>query len=203
MFQDLVFDEKGLIPAIIQEEISGTVLMMAYMNRESLQLTLDKGYTHFYSRSRKELWPKGETSGHTQRVKEIRYDCDGDTLLILVEQRGGACHTGAHSCFHHTIIGQGVLDIIEALFSLIQDRKANPREGSYTCQLFERGTERILKKVGEESTEVILAGMKGEKKEIIAELADLTYHLLVFLSQVGLTPYNVKEELFRRFYSGP
>lgn len=200
---NLFFDSRGLIPAIIQDEVSGKVLMMAYMNREALGKTLKTGFTHFYSRSREQLWPKGETSGHTQRVKEIRYDCDGDTLLLLVEQKGVACHTGAYSCFHHPLFGEGTWGIIDSLFSLIEERKREPLETSYTCRLFEKGREEILKKVGEESTEVLLAGMKGERGEIIYELADLTYHLLVFLVEAGLSPHDVRQELRKRFQSEP
>ncbi len=196
---DLHFNEKGLIPAIIQDEKSGAVLMMAYMSRESLQMTIEKGYTYFYSRSRDRLWLKGETSGNTQRVREIRYDCDGDCLLVLVEQKGVACHRGSYSCFTNTLTGEGVTGIIDSLFQLIQERKKNPIDSSYTCQLFQEGRERILQKVGEESIEVILAGMKGEKEEMVSELADLTYHLLVFLCQEGLTPYAIREELLERF----
>lgn len=199
MESDLLFNEKGLIPAIIQDEKSGAVLMMAYMSRESLQMTIEKGYTHFYSRSRDRLWLKGETSGNTQKVREIRYDCDGDCLLVLVEQRGVACHRGSYSCFTNTLTGEGVTGIIDSLFQLIQERKKNPIDSSYTCQLFQEGRERILQKVGEESIEVILAGMKGEKEEMVSELADLAYHLLVFLCQEGLTPYTIQEELLARF----
>lgn len=197
----LTFDAQGLIPAIIQDDRNSQVLMMAYMNRESLEKTLETGYTHFYSRSRKKLWPKGETSGHTQKVKEIRYDCDEDCLLILVEQKGVACHTGAYSCFHHHLWGEGVGGIIASLFARIEGRKENPQESSYTCQLLQQGPEAILKKIGEESGEVLLAGIKGHEEEIIHELADLTYHLLVFLSAVNLSPHHVQEELARRFQS--
>lgn len=199
MIRDLVFNEKGLIPAIIQDESSGAVLMMAYMSKESLELTLEKGLTHFFSRSRDQLWFKGETSGHTQKVKEIRYDCDGDCLLILVEQRGAACHTGTYSCFSKRMAGESAHGIIDSLFSLIEDRKKSPSSSSYTCQLFLKGAEKILQKVGEESIEVIIAGMREEREEIVAEVADLIYHLLVFLSCAQLSPKDIREELLKRF----
>lgn len=201
MIEDVTFNERGLIPAIIQDESSGSVLMMAYMSRESLEMTLEKGYTHFYSRSRERLWFKGETSGHTQKVKEIRYDCDGDSLLITVEQRGVACHTGTFSCFSHRLKGESAHGVIDSLFSLIEDRKKNPSSSSYTCQLFEEGRERILQKVGEESIEVIVAGMKGEREEIVGEVADLLYHLLVFLSLSHLSFQDIRRELLERFSS--
>ncbi len=207
MIDIIKFNEQGLVPAIIQDYKSGQVLMMAYMNSESLQLTLDTGNTWFYSRSRQQLWMKGETSEHIQKVKDIRYDCDQDTLLILVEQQGVACHTGKLSCFYRNqdhyeveppvFCSDNKLDlaVIEELFDIIRGRKEQMPTGSYTTYLFEKGLDKILKKVGEESAEVIIAAKNEEKAELIYESADLIYHLLVLLVEKGVSISEVLTEL--------
>jgi phosphoribosyl-ATP pyrophosphohydrolase/phosphoribosyl-AMP cyclohydrolase len=194
----LKFDDKGLIPAIIQDYTNGQVLMLAYMNEQSLRKTMETGQTHFYSRSRDELWHKGETSGHFQNVKGISYDCDADALLIKVEQMGAACHTGHRSCFFNTVIEQpdvGKEDVLAELYDVIVDRKNNPKEGSYTDYLFEKGIDKILKKVGEESAEVIIAAKNGVYDEVRWEVADLFYHVLVLLVQQGMTLDDIYAEL--------
>ncbi len=210
IWEEIKFNSDGLIPAIVQEEKTGCVLMMAYMNQESLQKTLDTGETWFWSRSREELWHKGETSGHIQKVSEIRLDCDGDTLLIQVEQEGEiACHTGRPSCFYRKVVGGGELkdddtvpfvkkEILKALYELIKDRKNQLEEGSYTCYLFEKGQDKILKKVGEEAAEVIIASKNNEEGEIIYEVSDLVYHLLVLLNYHDISLNEIKEELRKR-----
>lgn len=179
------YDERGLVPAIVQDYLDGTVLMMAWMNRESLQMTLDSGETWFWSRSRQELWHKGATSGHVQKVQSVRYDCDSDALLIGVEQLGDiACHTGERSCFHQ-VDGQIVLppgDTLSQLFEVICDRRDHPNENSYTCKLFAGGDNKILKKIGEETAEVVMAFKDDEKDAIAGEVADLIYHTLVALA---------------------
>jgi len=190
----LKWDEKGLIPAIIQSKHTGKVLMLAYMNEASLKETLSTGETVFYSRSRSALWHKGETSGNTQKVTDIRFDCDSDTLLITVDEQGPACHTGSYTCF-----GQPeTKDVIETLFSTIEDRKINPIEGSYTKYLFEEGIDKILKKVGEESAEVII-GAKNTNEELIYEMSDLFYHSFVLLVNQGISLDEIKRELKSRF----
>ncbi len=198
------FDANGLVPAIAQDAQTGAVLMLAYMNAESLQQTLESGYATYYSRSRQKLWRKGETSGHTQRVLSISYDCDGDAILMQVEQTGPACHTGAYSCFHNELRRADPDDmpatsaIVQQVYDVIADRKVHPREGSYTNYLLEKGVEKICKKVGEEASETIIAAMKGNQEEVTYEAADLMYHLLVLLFQQGVTPQQVWEELARR-----
>ncbi len=179
------YDDKGLVPAIIQDYLDGTVLMMAWMNRESLQKTLETGETWFWSRSRENLWHKGETSGHLQKVRSIRYDCDSDALLIGVEQLGDiACHTGERSCFHQVdgTITAPPADTLSQLFQVICDRRDNPSESSYTCKLFAGGDNKILKKIGEESAEVVMACKDDEPDAIAGEVADLIYHTLVALA---------------------
>ena len=199
----LTFDERGLIPAIVQDWQTGEVLMMAYMNRESLQKTVESGRTWFWSRSRQKLWNKGETSGHFQFVKSIRYDCDIDTMLILAEQRGYACHTGEHTCFHRSLDGAplapAVYEVLERLWELIEERRRLMPPGSYTTSLFEKGTDVILKKVGEESSELIVAAKGGEKEEIVYEAADLFYHVCVLLAHADVSLTDVYEELLRRW----
>ena len=199
------FDEKGLVPAIVQEE-NGQVLMLAYMNKESLEKTLETGYTWFYSRSREKLWQKGETSGNVQQVKEISYDCDGDTLLVRVHQTGVACHTGSYSCFSGRRIGESnqelavvppkdetsLAEILYDLYSVIQDRRLHPVDGSYTNYLFEKGQDKILKKVGEEAVETVIASKNMRKEDILYEMGDLWYHCLVLLAFHNIRP----EELF-------
>jgi phosphoribosyl-ATP pyrophosphohydrolase/phosphoribosyl-AMP cyclohydrolase len=205
------FDQQGLVPAVIQDAGSGAVLMMAYMNAESLQKTLDTGVTWFYSRSRRALWQKGETSGHVQKVREIYYDCDGDTLLVKVEQTGAACHEGTFSCFSRRLDGAGgerdtsaaadykpAMTVLYELYNVINDRKANPKEGSYTTYLFDKGQDKILKKVGEEAAETIIASKNDAKGEILYEMADLWYHCLVLLAHHNITPTELFAELRSR-----
>ncbi|MGI6452107.1 MAG: bifunctional phosphoribosyl-AMP cyclohydrolase/phosphoribosyl-ATP diphosphatase HisIE [Syntrophomonadaceae bacterium] len=210
MKDKISFDQNGLVPAVIQDHQSGQVLMVAYMNSESLERTIKTGQTWFYSRSRKCLWMKGETSGHIQKVKQIRYDCDEDTLLILVEQTGAACHTGHYSCFYRDIDGNeidtaGICEagkegpgILYELFSLIKERQQLMPEGSYTTYLFSKGLDKILKKVGEENAEVIIAAKNRDKSEVIYETADLFYHLLVLLVQQGVELSDIFAELRSR-----
>ena len=198
------FNEQGLVPAIAQDVRTGAVLMLAWMNAESLQLTIDTGYATYFSRSRQQLWKKGETSGHLQRVLGMKYDCDGDAILLTVEQTGPACHTGEYSCFHNDIITPDPDDlpataaILQEDFDVIADRKANPQEGSYTTYLLDKGVEKICKKVGEEASETIIAAMKANKEELTYEAADLMYHLMVLLFQQGVTLDDVWAELARR-----
>ena len=194
-----VFFKKGeLIPAIVQDYKTKEVLMLAYMNEESLAKTLETGYTWFYSRSRKELWNKGATSGHTQRVVKIDYDCDEDTLLVFVEQNGAACHTGNRSCFYRTLKENEELPDVNPLVSLeevIADRKVNPEEGSYTCYLFEKGLDKVLKKVGEECAETIIAAKNGDLTELNGEVNDLFYHVMVMMNICGLSLDEVQKEM--------
>lgn len=192
---DIKFDEKGLVPAIAQDVSSGNVLMLAYMNEESLKLTLETGIVHYYSRSREEIWKKGETSGNIQELRGISYDCDGDSILLKVNQIGVACHTGNYSCFYNDIIGYNDMDdTLSNLYKIIVDRKNNPREGSYSKYLFEEGVDKILKKVGEEAAEVIIAA-KNTREELIYETSDLLYHLIVLLVNQGVTLGEIMEEL--------
>lgn len=179
------YDDRGLVPAIVQDYLDGTVLMMAWMNQESLQKTLETGETWFWSRSRENLWHKGATSGHLQKIRSIRYDCDSDALLIGVEQLGDiACHTGERSCFHQVdgTITAPPADTLSQLFQVICDRRDNPSEDSYTCKLFAGGDNKILKKIGEESAEVVMACKDDEPDAIAGEVADLLYHTLVALA---------------------
>ncbi|MGI5920060.1 MAG: bifunctional phosphoribosyl-AMP cyclohydrolase/phosphoribosyl-ATP diphosphatase HisIE [Christensenellales bacterium] len=193
------FDDKGLVPVVVQDVKTHTVLMVAYMNREALEKTLETGDMTYFSRSRQKLWRKGETSGHVQKLHELKLDCDGDTLLALVSQTGPACHTGRYSCFAESLCAfSGGYGIIDELFAVIQDRKANPKEGSYTNYLFNKGIDKILKKVGEEAAEVIIAAKNDEPDEIRYETADLLYHLLVMLCERGMTPAEVFAELEKR-----
>lgn len=192
---DIKFDEKGLVPAIAQDVSSGNVLMLAYMNEESLKLTLETGIVHYYSRSREEIWKKGETSGNIQELRGISYDCDGDSILLKVNQIGVACHTGNYSCFYNDTIGYNDMDdTLSNLYKIIVDRKNNPREGSYSKYLFEEGVDKILKKVGEEAAEVIIAA-KNTREELIYETSDLLYHLIVLLVNQGVTLGEIMEEL--------
>ena len=200
---DLTFDDRGLIPAIVQDWFTGEVLMLAYMNQESLQKTIQTGRTWFWSRSRQKLWNKGETSGHFQFVKSLRYDCDIDALLILAEQRGPACHTGEHTCFHRSFGGEpltpAVYETLARLYDLIDERRRLMPPGSYTTSLFEKGTDAILKKVGEESAELIVAAKGGDRDEVIYEAADLFYHAGVLLAQQGVSLTEVEQELLGRW----
>jgi phosphoribosyl-ATP pyrophosphohydrolase/phosphoribosyl-AMP cyclohydrolase len=197
---ELKFDEKGLIPAIVSDAVTGKVLTLAYMNRESLKITMERGLTCFYSRSRNELWLKGETSGNYQHVVSITADCDRDALLVKVEKDGPACHTGSDSCFTAPVFESDELAefTLRGLYELLKDRKAKLPEGSYTTYLFQKGIDKILKKVGEESTEVIIAGKANDKAETIYELADLAYHAMVLMVQMGITVDDVHKELASR-----
>ena len=208
---NLEFDEDGLIPAIIQDAETDEVLMMAYMSEQSLKNTIRTGRTCFWSRSRQELWWKGETSGNIQEVEEINYDCDGDTLLIKVEQTGGACHTGHKSCFYRGIKRskepEKVFDpeeaynkthVIKELYDVINDRKENPAQGSYTSSLYEKGENAFLKKIGEEATEIVMAAKDDDDDEIIYETADFIYHLLVVLVYHDISLAEIVEELSTR-----
>jgi phosphoribosyl-ATP pyrophosphohydrolase/phosphoribosyl-AMP cyclohydrolase len=198
--EKLKFDEKGLIPAIVVDSISKEVLTLAYMNKESLKITMEKNLTCFWSRSRNELWLKGETSGNYQHVVSITADCDNDALVVMVEPDGPACHLGTKSCFNNTVHENPELKefSLEALIKLIEGRKTEKKEGSYTTYLFEKGLDKILKKVGEECTEVIIAGKADDKKETIYEIADLTYHVLVLMIQMGISLEDIHRELASR-----
>ncbi|SDI29350.1 phosphoribosyl-ATP pyrophosphatase /phosphoribosyl-AMP cyclohydrolase [Halanaerobium congolense] len=214
------FNQLGLMPAVVQDYQTKEVLMVAYVNKESLNLSLEKGETVFYSRSRQELWHKGETSGNTQEIKEIYYDCDQDTILFLVEPAGPACHTGKTSCFYRKIAEETEVKaeemmkmqqeaqkieaefeaekVVDSLYQLILSRKEEMPEGSYTTYLFEEGIDKILKKVGEESAEVIIASKNDPDQELVYETADLVYHMLVLLAARGIEPDQIREELKKR-----
>ena len=195
---ELKFDEKGLIPAVVVDAENGKVLMMAYMNRESLKISMEKGLTCFWSRSRQELWLKGETSGNYQHIVSITADCDRDTLLVKVEKDGPACHTGNETCFNDVIWENDERHefTYEGLMELIAGRKTEKKEGSYTTYLFEKGLDKILKKVGEETTEVIIAAK--DKKNTIYEIADLTYHVMVLMIEAGISLDDIHKELASR-----
>ena len=196
---NLKFDEKGLIPAIVVDDDTGKVLTLAYMNEESLNISMDKKLTCFYSRSRQELWLKGETSGNYQHNVSITADCDLDALIVRVKKDGPACHLGTDSCFINPVFGEAKEEFaLESLYSLLQQRKRDLPEGSYTTYLFQKGLDKILKKVGEESTEVIIAGKANDKAETIYEIADLAYHIMVLMTQMGITVEDVRNELASR-----
>ncbi len=197
---DLKFDEKGLIPAIVVDADSKKVLTLAYMNKESLGISLKKGLTCFFSRSRQELWLKGETSGNYQHIVSITADCDRDALVVEVKKDGPACHLGTDSCFNDELyINEAEQPFsLEGLMKLIEGRKTEKKEGSYTTYLFEKGLDKILKKVGEESTEVIIAGKAEDKKETIYEIADLTYHVMVLMIEMGISLEDIHNELASR-----
>ena len=197
---ELKFDENGLIPAVVVDSISKKVLTVAYMTRESLALTMEKGLTCFWSRSREELWVKGETSGNYQHVVSITADCDNDALVVVVEKDGPACHTGSDSCFTKPLYQSEELHefTLQGLYDLLVGRMTDKPEGSYTTYLFEKGIDKILKKVGEECTEVIIAGKADDKKETVYELADLAYHAMVLMVQMGITVEDVHRELASR-----
>lgn len=235
-FNNIKFDNRGLVPAVVQDERTGKVIMLAYMNRESIEKTFETGYACYWSRSRGELWIKGEKSGNLQRVKEVKVDCDRDSILLVVEQIGVACHTGNFSCFFKSLKSDGnlVLDegavkdserdgescsekeaigstalpevkdcksednIIGDLLGTIKERKINPVEGSYTNYLFEKGIDKILKKVGEESAEVIIAAKNPSKEELVYEISDLVYHTLVLMAERGVEIGDIKAELAGR-----
>lgn len=196
----LKFDGKGLIPAIVADAATGETLTLAYMNRESLQISMEKGLTCFWSRSRQCLWLKGETSGNYQHIVSITADCDGDALLVRVRPDGPACHTGARSCFHQPLYEGPEPEPFscEGLMSLIAGRKTDKKEGSYTSYLFEKGLDKILKKVGEESTEVIIAAKAQDKAETVYEIADLAYHVMVLMTEAGISLDDIRRELASR-----
>ncbi len=196
----LKFDEKGLIPAIVVDAYSKKVLTLAYMNKESLKISMEKGLTCFYSRSRQELWLKGETSGNYQHIVSITADCDNDALVVMVEKDGPACHTGNDSCFFNEVYKSEELDefSMEGLYDLLQQRKNDMPEGSYTTYLFSKGRDKILKKVGEESTEVIIGGKANDKNETVYEIADLAYHLMVLMVDMGISVKDIQKELASR-----
>ncbi len=197
---ELKFDENGLIPAIVTDAKTKQVLTLAYMNRESLAISMEKGLTCFWSRSRQELWLKGETSGNYQHIVSITADCDRDALVVMVEKDGPACHTGTESCFNDVVWESDERHAfsLEGLIKLIEGRKTEKKEGSYTTYLFEKGLDKILKKVGEESTEVIIAAKAEDKKETIYEIADLAYHVMVLMIQAGISLEDIHDELASR-----
>ena len=198
--EKLKFDEKGLIPAIIVDAVSKKVLTLAYMNRESLKISIEKGLTCFWSRSRNELWLKGETSGNYQHIVSITADCDYDALTVVVEPDGPACHTGSFSCFENSVYESDELHefSLDGLMKLIEGRKTDKKEGSYTTYLFEKGLDKILKKVGEECTEVIIAAKAEDRAETIYEIADLAYHVMVLMTEAGISLEEIHRELASR-----
>ena len=197
---ELKFDKNGLIPAVVIDTLSKKVLTVAYMNRESLEITLEKGLTCFYSRSRQELWLKGETSGNYQHVVSITADCDMDALLVEVQKDGPACHLGTDSCFNNTLYESDTIPSfsMDGLYDLLKGRKKDLPEGSYTTYLFQKGIDKILKKIGEESTEVIIAAKADDKAETVYEVADLAYHLMVMMVEMGISIDDVRKELASR-----
>ncbi|WP_430788804.1 bifunctional phosphoribosyl-AMP cyclohydrolase/phosphoribosyl-ATP diphosphatase HisIE [Virgibacillus flavescens] len=197
---ELSFDENGLIPAIIQDATTGDVLMFAYMNEESLSKTLETNETWFYSRSRQSLWNKGETSGNKQSVQKISYDCDADSLLIQVDPNGPACHTGEDSCFYRTLAENNSYErnVMHTLTEKITERREDPVSGSYTTYLFTEGIDKVLKKIGEETSEVIIGAKNNDKQEVVWEIADLTYHTLVLMEILGVSINDIKKELYKR-----
>lgn len=198
--EKLKFDKDGLIPAIVVDAYTKKVLTLAYMNKESLKVSIEKGLTCFYSRSRKELWLKGETSGNYQHIVSITADCDMDALTVVVEKEGPACHTGTDTCFTNEVYQSDDRHefTVNGLYDLLVGRKKDKPEGSYTTYLFEKGTDKILKKIGEESTEVIIAGKADDKKETIYEIADLAYHTMVLMVQMGISVEDIQKELGSR-----
>jgi len=198
--EQLKFDEKGLIPAIVVDSITKKVLTLAYMNKESLKITMEKGLTCFYSRSRNQLWLKGETSGNYQHVVSITADCDSDALVIVVDKDGPACHKGDDSCFNYPVYesAERAEFSLEGLMQMLVGRKIEKKEGSYTTYLFEKGLDKILKKVGEECTEVIVGAKNNDKKETVYEIADLAYHVLVLMIEMGISLEDVHKELASR-----
>jgi len=198
--ENLKFDEKGLIPAIVVDAITKRVLTLAYMNKESLQISMEKGLTCFWSRSRQELWLKGETSGNYQHIVSITADCDNDALVVMVEPDGPACHLGTTSCFENPVYQSEDLHEFsyQGLMKLIEGRKIDKKEGSYTTYLFEKGLDKMLKKIGEESTEVIIAAKADDKKETIYEIADLAYHVMVMMIEMGISLEDIHKELASR-----
>lgn len=197
---ELKFDDKGLIPAIVVDAITKKVLTLAYMNKESLKISIEKGLTCFYSRSRDELWLKGETSGNYQHIVSITADCDNDALVVTVEKDGPACHTGTDTCFTKPVFESDELHEFsyQGLIDLIRGRKIDKKEGSYTTYLFEKGLDKILKKVGEECTEVIIGAKSNDKKETVYEIADLCYHVMVLMIEMGISLEDIHKELASR-----
>jgi phosphoribosyl-ATP pyrophosphohydrolase/phosphoribosyl-AMP cyclohydrolase len=203
---DIKFDERGLVPTVVQDAQTRGVLMLAYMNAESLERTLETGETWFWSRSRARLWHKGETSGNTQRVADVLLDCDGDALVVRVEPAGPACHTGQTSCFHNVIqaageaqqVAEDLGEVLSALYILVEKRKHERPQGSYTTYLFDQGLDKILKKLGEESSETIIAAKNEDRGALTKETCDLLYHLMVLLVERGVTLSDVRDELVRR-----
>jgi len=197
---ELKFDKDGLIPAVVVDSITKKVLTVAYMNKESLQISMEKGLTCFWSRSRQELWLKGETSGNYQHIVSITADCDKDALVVVVEKDGPACHLGTDSCFENPVWHSEDKNefSLQGLYDLLVGRKNDRPEGSYTTYLFNKGIDKILKKVGEECTEVIIGGCKNDKEETIYEIADLTYHVMVLMVQMGITVEDITRELEKR-----
>lgn len=200
--KDIKFNEQGLVPVIAQSYDTKEVLMLAYMNAEALSKTIEEKVAYYYSRSRNELWKKGETSGHIQYVKSIYYDCDQDALLLLVDQQGVACHTLNRSCFFEPIFESDLKNqksfVINEVYATIEERKRNPIEGSYTNYLFNKGLDKILKKVGEETSEVIIGAKNNDKENLIYEISDLVYHTLVLMVEQGVKPEDIRKELQRR-----
>ena len=198
--KDLKFDERGLIPAIVVDAVTKKVLTLAYMNKESLNISMEGGKTCFWSRSREELWLKGATSGNYQHIVSITADCDNDALVVMVEKDGPACHTGTDSCFTHPVWNSEELNefSLEGLMELLRGRKEEKKEGSYTTYLFEKGLDKILKKVGEECTEVIIASKANDKAETIYEISDLVYHVMVLMIEMGISIDDIKNELASR-----
>ena len=207
MYNELKFDQNGLIPAIVTDKRTGEVLMQAYMNKESLEKTIETGKVTFWSRSRQALWTKGETSGNFLNLCEIRVDCDADSLQVIALPEGPACHTGNRSCFYRKIEDGKIVEaplkpnasILNAVFETVTDRKNNPKEGSYTNYLFDKGIDKILKKVGEENAEVIIAAKNNSKDEVQYEVADLFYHIIVMLVNQGMCLEDIYEELLGRY----
>ncbi len=206
-FTKIKFDEKGLVPAVVQDADTGKVLMLAYMNEVSLQRTVETGYTWFWSRSRQELWNKGATSGNVQKLVDIKYDCDGDSLLVQVKQTGVACHTGEYSCFHNILWRENNLPavdglvtsaILSELYNVIQEKRVHGGEKSYTKYLFVSGQDKILKKVGEEAAETIIASKNNSSGEVVYEMSDLWYHCLVLLAYHNISPSELLAELSSR-----
>lgn len=200
LLNTIKFNEKGLVVAVAQDYLTNDVLMVAYMNKESIEITLNEKRACYFSRSRQSLWRKGETSGHIQNLKGLYYDCDADSILMKVEQIGCACHTGAYSCFFNKVYEENITDqaILNKVYNQIINRKENPVEGSYTNYLFDKGLDKILKKVGEETSEVIIGAKNKNKDELVYELSDLIYHSLVLMVSEGVTIDDIKEELTKR-----
>lgn len=199
MIDKLKFDEKGLIPAVVQDHFTGKVLTVAYMNRESLEISIKEGMTCFWSRSRQELWRKGETSGNRQHIVSITADCDYDALVVRVIKDGPACHLGTDSCFNTKLFESDTPEFsLDGLYELLEGRKTSGKEGSYTTYLFSKGKEKILKKVGEECTEVVIGAMKDSKEETIYEISDLAYHVMVLMVEMGISLNDIRTELASR-----